>query len=155
MYLRWFQEIVSISKRIYPLDVLIPGNTAVTYYEIESIYGHDTFLLDLNNIGAAVKVTRRITGNKIPSRLFPPGQFSSREEKIGLRLWYILSHLVIVSTSILLNLNNIGATVRVTRRVENSRYRGSRLCLSIHVVINLISETYSCLTWTILALLSR
>ncbi|KAH3793325.1 hypothetical protein DPMN_146833 [Dreissena polymorpha] len=32
------------------------GNSHVTYYEIDSIYGHDTFLLDLNNIGAAVKV---------------------------------------------------------------------------------------------------
>ncbi|XP_002736918.1 uncharacterized protein LOC100374280 [Saccoglossus kowalevskii] len=31
------------------------GNEAVTYYEINSIYGHDTFLLDLSNVGAAVK----------------------------------------------------------------------------------------------------
>nr|KAG5712478.1 hypothetical protein BaRGS_011452 [Batillaria attramentaria] len=32
------------------------GNDAVTYYELNSIYGHDTFLLDLNGVGAAVKV---------------------------------------------------------------------------------------------------
>ncbi|KAK7505093.1 hypothetical protein BaRGS_00003663 [Batillaria attramentaria] len=31
------------------------GNDAVTYYELNSIYGHDTFLLDLNGVGAAVK----------------------------------------------------------------------------------------------------
>lgn len=31
------------------------GNEAVTYYELNSIYGHDTFLLDLNGVGAAVK----------------------------------------------------------------------------------------------------
>lgn len=31
------------------------GNNAVTYYELNSIYGHDTFLLDLNGVGAAVK----------------------------------------------------------------------------------------------------
>ncbi|KAJ1906985.1 homoserine O-acetyltransferase, partial [Tieghemiomyces parasiticus] len=31
------------------------GNQRVTYYELDSIYGHDTFLLDLTNTGAAVK----------------------------------------------------------------------------------------------------
>lgn len=31
------------------------GNDAVTYYELNSLYGHDTFLLDLNGVGAAVK----------------------------------------------------------------------------------------------------
>ncbi|RDD42157.1 putative serine-O-acetyltransferase cys2 [Trichoplax sp. H2] len=31
------------------------GNQKVTYYELNSIYGHDTFLLDINNVGAAVK----------------------------------------------------------------------------------------------------
>lgn len=31
------------------------GNNAVTYYELNSIYGHDTFLLDLNGVGAGVK----------------------------------------------------------------------------------------------------
>ncbi|XP_033122068.1 serine O-succinyltransferase-like isoform X2 [Anneissia japonica] len=31
------------------------GNDAVTYYELNSLYGHDTFLLDVNNVGAAVK----------------------------------------------------------------------------------------------------
>ena len=28
----------------------------VTYYELNSIYGHDTFLLDLNGVGAGIKV---------------------------------------------------------------------------------------------------
>ena len=36
--------------------IIIVGNNAVTYYELNSIYGHDTFLLDLNGVGAAVKV---------------------------------------------------------------------------------------------------
>ncbi|XP_039248993.2 uncharacterized protein LOC120326722 [Styela clava] len=31
------------------------GNNAVTYYELNSIYGHDTFLLDVNSVGTAVK----------------------------------------------------------------------------------------------------
>lgn len=31
------------------------GNNAVTYYELNSLYGHDTFLLDLNGVGAGVK----------------------------------------------------------------------------------------------------
>nr|XP_002127161.1 uncharacterized protein LOC100184437 [Ciona intestinalis] len=31
------------------------GNSSVTYYELNSIYGHDTFLLDLNSVGTAVK----------------------------------------------------------------------------------------------------
>ena len=29
----------------------------MTYYELTSIYGHDTFLLDINNVGVAVKVS--------------------------------------------------------------------------------------------------
>ncbi|XP_014767701.1 uncharacterized protein LOC106867363 [Octopus bimaculoides] len=31
------------------------GNEAVTYYELSSIFGHDTFLLDLNGVGSAMK----------------------------------------------------------------------------------------------------
>ncbi|RKO89258.1 homoserine O-acetyltransferase, partial [Blyttiomyces helicus] len=31
------------------------GNSEVTYYELDSIYGHDTFLIDRVNIGGAVK----------------------------------------------------------------------------------------------------
>ncbi|BFZ20621.1 hypothetical protein BsWGS_23660 [Bradybaena similaris] len=31
------------------------GNEQVTFYELNSLYGHDTFLLDLNGVGAAVK----------------------------------------------------------------------------------------------------
>lgn len=32
------------------------GNQQVTYYELASIYGHDTFMLDVNNVGVAIKV---------------------------------------------------------------------------------------------------
>ena len=35
---------------------LYKGNERVKFYEINSLYGHDTFLLDVNNVGAAVKV---------------------------------------------------------------------------------------------------
>ncbi|XP_067940861.1 uncharacterized protein [Watersipora subatra] len=31
------------------------GNDRVTFYELDAIYGHDTFLLDLNGVGLAVK----------------------------------------------------------------------------------------------------
>ncbi|XP_059140375.1 uncharacterized protein LOC131928379 [Physella acuta] len=31
------------------------GNQQVTFYELNSLYGHDTFLLDLNGVGAAIK----------------------------------------------------------------------------------------------------
>ncbi|CAI8039165.1 Serine O-succinyltransferase [Geodia barretti] len=31
------------------------GNRNTTYYELTSIYGHDTFLLDVMNVGTAVK----------------------------------------------------------------------------------------------------
>jgi len=31
------------------------GNKSVTFYELNSIYGHDTFLLDISSVGTAVK----------------------------------------------------------------------------------------------------
>eukprot|EP00919_Chromeraceae_sp_WS-2016_P052252 GHVR01123913.1.p1 GENE.GHVR01123913.1~~GHVR01123913.1.p1 ORF type:complete len:607 (+),score=140.85 GHVR01123913.1:31-1821(+) len=31
------------------------GNTSVVYYELDSDFGHDTFLIDVNTVGAAVK----------------------------------------------------------------------------------------------------
>ena len=31
------------------------GNCAVTYFELDSIYGHDTFLLNINDVGTAIK----------------------------------------------------------------------------------------------------
>ena len=31
------------------------GNNCVTYFEIAAKYGHDTFLIDLTNVGGAVK----------------------------------------------------------------------------------------------------
>ena len=35
----------------------ISENHDVTYYELSSMYGHDTFLLDVVAVGAAVKVS--------------------------------------------------------------------------------------------------
>ena len=35
--------------------LFLTGNEAVTYYELNSIYGHDTFMLDLNTVGVGVK----------------------------------------------------------------------------------------------------
>ena len=32
------------------------GNNDVTYYELSSLYGHDTFMLDVSNVGVAIKV---------------------------------------------------------------------------------------------------
>ena len=34
------------------------GNPKVSYYELTSIYGHDTFLLDVINIDGAIKVSK-------------------------------------------------------------------------------------------------
>eukprot|EP00923_Selenidium_pygospionis_P006769 GHVN01011626.1.p1 GENE.GHVN01011626.1~~GHVN01011626.1.p1 ORF type:complete len:184 (+),score=15.93 GHVN01011626.1:196-747(+) len=31
------------------------GNKSVLYYELDALYGHDTFLIDVHNIGAALK----------------------------------------------------------------------------------------------------
>ena len=31
------------------------GNEHVSYYELNSIYGHDTFLLDVNGVGGAIR----------------------------------------------------------------------------------------------------
>lgn len=31
------------------------GNKNVTYYELDALYGHDTFLIDLNTVGGAIK----------------------------------------------------------------------------------------------------
>jgi len=31
------------------------GNNSVTFYELDSLFGHDTFLLDLSSVGTAVK----------------------------------------------------------------------------------------------------
>ncbi|XP_052222230.1 uncharacterized protein LOC127838479 [Dreissena polymorpha] len=44
-----------IQQRELATSLTKSGNSHVTFYEIDSLYGHDTFLLDLNNIGAAVK----------------------------------------------------------------------------------------------------
>ena len=35
----------------------LKGNKAVTYYELDTTFGHDTFILDLTNVGGAMKVT--------------------------------------------------------------------------------------------------
>jgi homoserine acetyltransferase len=31
------------------------GNRRVTYYELDALYGHDTFLIDKVNVGSAIK----------------------------------------------------------------------------------------------------
>lgn len=49
------RNIVILTHGFFPS---VAGNTKVTFYEINSIYGHDSFLIDLNNVGAAVKVRR-------------------------------------------------------------------------------------------------
>ena len=33
------------------------GNAKVVYYELDSVYGHDTFLIEVNSVGSAVKVS--------------------------------------------------------------------------------------------------
>ena len=49
---------------------LFLGNSKVTYYELNSIYGHDTFLLDINSVGAAIKVCRTCTATASADDLF-------------------------------------------------------------------------------------
>lgn len=44
-----------ISQQKEIADFLRLSDVRVTYYELDSIYGHDTFLMDLQNTGAAVK----------------------------------------------------------------------------------------------------
>ena len=34
-----------------------PGNANVTFFELNSIFGHDTFLLDVNGVSTALKVS--------------------------------------------------------------------------------------------------
>lgn len=36
-------------------EILQAYGTKVTYYELRAKYGHDTFLIDINTVGAAVK----------------------------------------------------------------------------------------------------
>jgi len=31
------------------------GGTSVSYFELDAMYGHDTFLIDLDNVGSAMK----------------------------------------------------------------------------------------------------
>jgi homoserine O-acetyltransferase len=33
------------------------GNNNVVYYELDSIFGHDTFLIDIDNVGSAIRVS--------------------------------------------------------------------------------------------------
>ena len=46
-------ECASVSNTAF----LLSDNHDVTYYELPSIYGHDTFLLDVVAVGAAIKVS--------------------------------------------------------------------------------------------------
>ena len=45
-----------LSVLIFFCFQLILGNPHTTYYELTSIYGHDTFMLDVSNVGVAIKV---------------------------------------------------------------------------------------------------
>ena len=38
-----------------PLRIVV-GNAHVTFFELNSIFGHDTFLLDINGVSTALKV---------------------------------------------------------------------------------------------------
>ena len=40
---------------VYNILHLFTGNQNVTFFELDSVMGHDTFLLDLTSIGHAVK----------------------------------------------------------------------------------------------------
>lgn len=44
-----------VQQRELAEQLKLSGNKAVTYYELDSLYGHDTFLLDLNGVGTGVK----------------------------------------------------------------------------------------------------
>lgn len=46
------------SLGVVNIPVCSAGNDKVTFYELSSIYGHDTFMLDVNNLGVAVKVIK-------------------------------------------------------------------------------------------------
>jgi homoserine O-acetyltransferase len=36
-------------------NLLFIGNNNVVYYELDSIFGHDTFLIDIDNVGSAIR----------------------------------------------------------------------------------------------------
>ena len=46
---------VATNNNYFSVDT---GNPKVSYYELTSIYGHDTFLLDVINIDGAIKVSK-------------------------------------------------------------------------------------------------
>ena len=37
----------------------------MTYYELTSMYGHDTFMLDVNDVGMAIKVKTEYICNNV------------------------------------------------------------------------------------------
>ncbi|VDI73353.1 homoserine O-acetyltransferase [Mytilus galloprovincialis] len=61
------------------------GNPAVTFYELNSLYGHDTFLLDLNGVGAAVKgfleTDLRESGIEVPKSQYA-STFSHKKDRV-------------------------------------------------------------------------
>ncbi|XP_072014699.1 serine O-succinyltransferase-like [Amphiura filiformis] len=61
------------------------GNTAVTYYELDSLYGHDTFLLDLSNVGSAVKgqLETKLTQTGIVRKQKPQWLAEDAERKVS------------------------------------------------------------------------
>ncbi|XP_063425088.1 uncharacterized protein LOC134708466 [Mytilus trossulus] len=61
------------------------GNPTVTFYELNSLYGHDTFLLDLNGVGAAVKgfleTDLRESGIEVPKSQYA-STFSHKKDRV-------------------------------------------------------------------------
>jgi hypothetical protein len=40
--------------------IIFLGNARITFFELNSIFGHDTFLLDVNGVSTALKVCERM-----------------------------------------------------------------------------------------------
>lgn len=61
------------------------GNPTVTFYELNSLYGHDTFLLDLNGVGAAVKgfleTDLRESGIQVPKSMVE-STFTHKKDRV-------------------------------------------------------------------------
>ena len=59
------------------------GNHSVTYYELPSIFGHDTFLLDVNAVAAAIKVSIKAIGS--PARAERTSESTRLSVRFGAR----------------------------------------------------------------------
>ena len=45
----------SLQQKEIASSLVKAGNTSVTYYELDALFGHDTFLIDVVNVGSAIK----------------------------------------------------------------------------------------------------